>query len=108
MSELKPCPFCGGEASMTGYGGIYSGCCNGCSSSGSIEISRLAAAAAWNIRSRWQDDRVTELELALTRMVDIYTTLVNCGDCGNWNPETEVEVMVARAALAPRKEKQDE
>ena len=40
-----------------------------------------------------------DLLAALEAMVDRYTALVNCGDCGNWNPETESEVIAARAAL---------
>lgn len=40
------------------------------------------------------------LESALTRLVDRYTMLVNCGDCGNWDPEKEPDVIFARAALA--------
>lgn len=37
---------------------------------------------------------------ALTALLDRYVSLVNCGDCGNWNPETEDQVIAARAALA--------
>lgn len=40
------------------------------------------------------------LRKALADLLDHYTELVNCGDCGNWNPETEAEVIAARAALA--------
>jgi hypothetical protein len=36
---------------------------------------------------------------ALTTLLERHTSLVNCGDCGNWNPETEDEVIAARAAL---------
>lgn len=38
---------------------------------------------------------------ALAGLLERYTSLVNCGDCGNWDPETEDEVKAARAALAP-------
>lgn len=41
-----------------------------------------------------------DLVLALQCFVDRYVALVNCGDCGNWNPEHDVEVIRARAALA--------
>ena len=41
-----------------------------------------------------------QLRTALARLLDRYVSLVNCGDCGNWNPETETEVIAARAALA--------
>lgn len=37
---------------------------------------------------------------ALSELLERYTSLVNCGDCGNWDPETEAEVINARAALA--------
>lgn len=36
----------------------------------------------------------------LVNMVDRYTALVNSGDCGNWNPETEDDVIAARRAIA--------
>ena len=41
-----------------------------------------------------------ELLEALNAMLDRYTDLVNCGDCGNWDPETEEPVIAARAAIA--------
>lgn len=37
---------------------------------------------------------------ALSKMLEHYVSLVNCGDCGNWNPEEEPEVIAARSALA--------
>ena len=37
---------------------------------------------------------------ALRELLERYTGLVNCGDCGNWNPEDEQPVIAARAALA--------
>lgn len=40
------------------------------------------------------------LVLALRVMLHRYVSLVNCGDCGHWDPETEPEVIAARAALA--------
>jgi len=36
----------------------------------------------------------------LQRLLDKYVSLVNCGDCGNWDPETEQEVIDARVELA--------
>ena len=50
---------------------------------------KLAAAEA----------RIAKLEAALSGVLRKYVDLVNCGDCGNWNPETEDEVINARAAL---------
>jgi hypothetical protein len=40
-----------------------------------------------------------ELEAALAALLDRYVGLVNCGDCGFWDPEKEPEVIAARAAL---------
>jgi hypothetical protein len=41
-----------------------------------------------------------ELLEALELLLDRYTGLINCGDCGNWNPKEESEVIKARAAIA--------
>jgi hypothetical protein len=40
---------------------------------------------------------------ALEDLLEHYTRLVNCGDCGLWDPETEPEVIAARVALARAK-----
>jgi hypothetical protein len=37
---------------------------------------------------------------ALEKLLARYTELVNCGDCGFWDPEQEDEVIEARKALA--------
>lgn len=44
-----------------------------------------------------------ELAAALAALLDRYVDLVNCGDCGFWDPEAEDEVIAARAALAKAK-----
>lgn len=44
--------------------------------------------------------RAPALAEALDKLLDRYTSLVNCGDCGVWDPEKEDEVIAARAALA--------
>lgn len=41
-----------------------------------------------------------DLYESLAALLASYTSLVNCGDCGNWDPETEPAVIAARAALA--------
>lgn len=43
------------------------------------------------------------LRVALRQLLTRYLELVNCGDCGNWNPEKELEVIDARAALTSEK-----
>lgn len=40
------------------------------------------------------------LREALVGLLGRYVGLVNCGDCGNWDPEREDAVIAARAALA--------
>jgi hypothetical protein len=37
---------------------------------------------------------------SLQSMLERYTSLVNCGDCGNWDPEQEPNVIAARAAIS--------
>lgn len=41
-----------------------------------------------------------ELAAKLRMMTEHYVELAGCGDCGNWNPEEEPEVIEARALLA--------
>lgn len=49
-------------------------------------------------------DLADALADALDVLLDHYTQLVNCGDCGNWDPEDEREVIDARAALTAYRE----
>lgn len=41
----------------------------------------------------------TDPREALRALLEHYVQLVNCGDCGNWNPEEEAVVIAARVAL---------
>ncbi len=41
-----------------------------------------------------------DLYAALDILLDIYTSLVNSGDAGSWNPEEENEVILARRVMA--------
>ncbi len=46
------------------------------------------------------DADIARLTSSLRGLLELYTDLVNCGDCGNWDPEREDQVIAARAALA--------
>lgn len=56
MTELKPCPFCGGEAevltaeSMNG-GYLFGIMCNDCRSRGDVYNTEAEATEAWNTRA---------------------------------------------------------
>lgn len=45
-------------------------------------------------------DAAPDIYGSLECLIARYVGLVNSGDCGNWNPELEAEVIGARAALA--------
>jgi hypothetical protein len=67
-----------------------------------IEAARRARANDMVPSQDVLDRRVLEAARyqALEILLERYVGLVNCGDCGNWNPEQEEEVISARAVLA--------
>ena len=50
MSELKPCPFCGGEAETWDGAGPWHVVCTECGTIGSPCLSEAEAITAWNSR----------------------------------------------------------
>ena len=62
MSELKPCPFCGGEAILESnklrYGTIYSAYCQKCGAE-ITGFSEHEAVAAWNRRAQPDNEPLT-------------------------------------------------
>ena len=59
MSELKPCPFCGGEAMLFAprhHGAPREVMCD-CGARGALSYSKAEAIAAWNRRAN--DERRT-------------------------------------------------
>jgi hypothetical protein len=59
----------------------------------------IADLAAANKRVIGLEAQVMALRAALKGITDRYVGLVNCGDCGNWDPESEPQVVAARAAM---------
>lgn len=55
------------------------------------------ANAAFIVRAVNAHDALVE---ALSELLANHVALVECGDCGNWDVETEKEVIQARAALS--------
>lgn len=56
--------------------------------------------AKWANAKAAERDRWAEAKEALRKMTEHYVQLAGCGDCGNWDPEKEKEVIEARAFLA--------
>ena len=51
-AELKPCPFCGGDAEFVQYSPLqWSVECTSCKARVAIKHSKYGAAVAWNKRS---------------------------------------------------------
>lgn len=56
MTELKPCPFCGGEAELIDkYEGVFWIICKGCLCESGFVKTKEEAINAWNRRA--DDDR---------------------------------------------------
>ena len=62
--DLKPCPFCGGEAELCGMVGTRYIRCTSCGCDGPIfQDTKKEAVESWNTRS----DRIEELEAKLAK-----------------------------------------
>jgi len=67
---------------------------------GRLSIAEMSAKVSIGDKLYLQpSDEVARLKQALQGLLERYTSLVNCGDCGNWDCETEIEVIAAREAL---------
>lgn len=76
MSELKPCPFCGGEAVVT-LAGVS---CSRCQGTMVVDLNATEQDAidAWNTRA----ERTCE-QVDVTEMYKPYTThMTKCSECG--------------------------
>lgn len=90
MSEIKRCPFCGGEATLTNklskdeYGQrLWNVCCFGCANRTSSYWDKEIAIEAWNTRK--------PLERVIERLEDI--KLCRVEQC---HEDYELEVMTER------------
>ena len=79
MSELKKCPFCGGEATIDNAGGKYQAWCKHCCCIHMGEFYNTAgeAIAAWNRRAQPENARAHARETGICPM---------CEDCPDGCP----------------------
>ena len=81
--ELKPCPFCGGEAELTGFGAPeYWVWCPNCKASADMHTGMENAIAAWNARAERTCRNIAESD----EMSDKSFT---CSECGARGPYGE-------------------
>ena len=72
MTELKHCPFCGGEAKCIEFYGLYHVICCNCHIAGKDCSTRESAVSAWNTRpiEDLKDDENARLREALEVILD--------------------------------------
>lgn len=114
MSELKPCPFCGGEYTQVRYigwkspsafdSGYRAECCD-CGVITAAYPTKAEAAAAWNTRHNLEEDALpmTDENMAAhgwkqiktckvvgsyySELMDVYVFSFSCRDSIWWNDE---------------------
>ena len=73
----------------------------------SIEVAQMDAVGRLGVaikRIAQKDAEINRLRTALSGLLYRYRSLVNSGDCGFWDPETERAVIEARFALEQKGE----
>ena len=112
MSELKPCPFCGGEAFVnddpTGNGGkphtsgnvglgrLWSVECDECGADAGFWQDRDVAIAAWNTRHHFgltdEDYNILLDEMGVSERTCCMTDRGECSECGAYIVRAWTEV----------------
>lgn len=103
MSDLKPCPFCGGEAELHVEGRLWTVDCIGeCETEGFPAKSQAAAIAAWNRRAPDPalTRRVAELEEGLLESAGV---LEDIADPAKVEATVSVQHLWARAITSARR-----
>lgn len=89
MDNLKPCPFCGGEASKRlFYKGKYRIHCNVCEAhSGDVCDTEAEAANTWNTRAERTCKVIMEQhnDYGYQTQVDDYSFSLSCGHVVTWD-----------------------
>ena len=79
MTELLPCPFCGGEAEMTENSFIWVAICKTCGGSTGLLDTEAEAVAAWNTRAERTCKRLVH---GMERDRMVATVSWTCSECG--------------------------
>jgi hypothetical protein len=105
IDYIYPCPFCGSE-SIDAEGWL-----DGDGNRGPECLECGATADSLGKWNRRDDTELTRLRTVLrglveaaNAMLDMYVALANSGDCGNWNPHNDKEVINLKAAIAAAEE----
>lgn len=80
-NELKPCPFCGGEAELyQSYCGYYQIECHQCSARSCMAAEEESVISNWNMRSTTEiKSKTMTLDEAIERCEEVATK--NCSEC---------------------------
>ena len=100
LEELKPCPFCGGEAEIIVVASYYKVRCSRCSGSATIATDRAAAIGFWNRRDGAEKKIVANIhldseevkDLVMAQIKEDYHVQLKCGEWvdSNGNPTREM------------------
>lgn len=80
-NELKPCPFCGGEAELyQSYCGYYQIECHQCSARSCTAVEKESVISNWNMRSTTErKSKTMTLDEAIEHCEEVATK--NCSEC---------------------------